>query len=236
MIIEILYPHSCNLFGDRGNVMYLKNNLPEATFIETSLNDKPYFVENEVNFIYLGPMSESMQEKVVERLKPFKERLNELIENKVFFLLTGNAVEIFGKEVADKDGSGFKGLGLLDITCQRDMFGRKNSLFKGKYENIEVVGFQSQFTITNSNEEGLFEKIYGLGLNRQSKYEGVKKNNLFATYLTGPLLVLNPYFTEKLFDLMGIKKERLHLENEVKEAYRLRIEDFDRAAKIQKLI
>ena len=46
MIIEILYPHSCNLFGDRGNVMYLKSNLPDATFIETNLNDKPYFDEN----------------------------------------------------------------------------------------------------------------------------------------------------------------------------------------------
>ena len=35
MVVEILYPHNCNLFGDRGNVIYLQKNLPEATFIAT---------------------------------------------------------------------------------------------------------------------------------------------------------------------------------------------------------
>lgn len=236
MVIEILYPYSCNLFGDRGNVVYLKQNLKEATFIETNLNDEPYFVKNEVDFVYMGPMSENTQIKVVERLKPFKERLRSLIENDVFFLLTGNALEIFAKEVKDVDGSGFEGLGLLDVTCKRDMFKRKNSLFKGKFEDIFIVGFQSQFTTAFSKEEGLFEKVYGLGLNEKARYEGIRKNNLFGTYLTGPLLVLNPYFTKKLFNLMGLNEKPLYLEEEVIKAYQMRVEDFDRAAKIQKLV
>ncbi|MGI6608295.1 MAG: hypothetical protein ACOX1F_04870 [Erysipelotrichaceae bacterium] len=231
MVIEILYPNSCNLFGDRGNIVYLKKNLTDATFIETGLNDEPYFVKNDVNLIYLGPMSEPLQVKVVERLKPYKERIAELIENDVFFLLTGNAVEVFGKEVTDTEGSGFKGLGLLDITCKRNMFKRKNSLFKGKFEDICIVGFQTQFTVTVSNETGLFEKVYGLGLNEKSKFEGVRKNNLFGTYLIGPLLVLNPYFTRKLFEMMGINKKTLYLEKYLIEAYNMRVEDFDRAEK-----
>ncbi|HQB31822.1 MAG TPA: hypothetical protein PLI19_00690 [Erysipelotrichaceae bacterium] len=235
MIIEILYPSSCNLFGDRGNVLYLKRNLPEAAFIETGLNDEPYFVKNEVDLIYLGPMSEAMQMKVRDRLTPFKERIKHLIDSDVFFLLTGNAVEVFGKEVVDKDGSVFKGLGLLDINCQRDMFKRKNNLFKGKFEDIAVVGFQSQFTVTESREKGLFKKIYGLGLNLLSNYEGVRKNNLFATYLIGPILVLNPYFTKKLLSLLKVDKETLYLEDEVIKAYRMRVEDFDRVARKQRL-
>lgn len=34
MKIEILFPEYCNLFGDLGNMMYLKACMPEAEFIE----------------------------------------------------------------------------------------------------------------------------------------------------------------------------------------------------------
>lgn len=57
-VIEALYPEVCNLFGDTGNLRYLKLCLPQATFIETALNDEPYFVHHPVSMIYLGPMSE----------------------------------------------------------------------------------------------------------------------------------------------------------------------------------
>ena len=35
-VIEALYPEVCNLFGDTGNLRYLKLCLPQATFIETA--------------------------------------------------------------------------------------------------------------------------------------------------------------------------------------------------------
>ena len=60
-VIEALYPEVCNLFGDTGNLRYLKLCLPQATFIETALNDEPYFVHHPVSMIYLGPMSEHTQ-------------------------------------------------------------------------------------------------------------------------------------------------------------------------------
>lgn len=53
IIIEELFPEVCNLFGDMGNMRYLKLCLPDAEFIETALNDKPYFAEHDVNMVYL---------------------------------------------------------------------------------------------------------------------------------------------------------------------------------------
>ena len=38
-------------------------------------------------------------------LKPYKEKINELIEKGVVFLCTGNALEIFGKYIENEDGS-----------------------------------------------------------------------------------------------------------------------------------
>ena len=36
MKIEILFPEICNLFGDMGNMKYLKKCLPNAEFISTA--------------------------------------------------------------------------------------------------------------------------------------------------------------------------------------------------------
>ena len=44
MKIEILYPELCTLYGDKGNMQYLKLCLPDAEFVETTLNAKPLFL------------------------------------------------------------------------------------------------------------------------------------------------------------------------------------------------
>lgn len=224
MIVEILYPSLCNLFGDRGNVVYLKECLKDSTFIETSMDDEPYFVNHKVDLIYMGPTSESLQVIIAERLKPYKDKINELINNGTAFLLTGNAMEIFGKEVIDKDGTTFNGLGLLDIHSSRDMINRKNSIFLGEYEDIKIVGFQSQFTTCTTSENKIFKKTYGIGLNNDD-YVGIKKNNLIATYLIGPVLVLNPDFTKKVLQL-----DTLPYEEELRQAYDVRIKEFENIA------
>ena len=83
MKIEILFPEYCNLFGDYGNMMYLKECIPDGEFIETSMKDVPYFAEHDdVNLIYMGPMTERAQEKIIEKLMPYKERIQVLIDEK----------------------------------------------------------------------------------------------------------------------------------------------------------
>lgn len=110
MKIEILFPEFCNLFGDMSNIKYLKMCLPDAEYIETGMDEEPAFIKNDVNLIYMGPMTERTQEKVIVKLKPLKERLKELIEKGTCFLFTGNAVEVLGKYIENEDGSKIEGL------------------------------------------------------------------------------------------------------------------------------
>lgn len=228
--IEILFPEFCNLYGDISNMKYLKKCLPNANFIETAFDEEPSFVKEKVNFIYLGPMTENMQEKVITKLKPYKERIEELIEEDVIFLITGNAIEIFGKYIENEDGSKIEALGIFDIYAKRDMLHRHNSIFIGKWESIDIVGFKSQFTFAyGNNEENYFAKVEkGIGLNKESKLEGIMKNNFIGTYLIGPILILNPLFTEKLLEKMGVNKENLAYAEDVKAAYNQRLEEFKR--------
>ena len=80
MRIEVLFPERCNLYGDLSNVEYLKRCLPQAEFVETSLQEEPRFAKEPVDLVYLGPMTERTQELVLERLRPHRERLEELIQ------------------------------------------------------------------------------------------------------------------------------------------------------------
>lgn len=228
--IEVLFPEFCNLYGDISNIKYLKKCLPNAKFYETAFDEELIFIKEKVNFIYLGPMTEKMQEKVINKLKPYKERIKELIDENVVFLVTGNAVEIFGKYIENEDGTKIEALDIFDIYAKRDMLHRHNSIFIGNWEDIEVVGFKSQFTFAyGNNENDYFAKVEkGIGLNKESKLEGIQKNNFIGTYLLGPILILNPMFTKKIIEKMGIEDVKVAFEEDTIAAYNQRLNEFEK--------
>jgi len=225
--VEILFPEFCNLYGDISNMKYLKKCIPDSNFIETSFTDEPAFISQDVHLIYMGPMTERMQEKVIKKLKPYKEKIEELIEKNVVFLITGNAIEIFGKYIENEDGSKIEGLDIFNIYAKRNMLKRHNSMFVGKYEDIELVGFKSQFTFAyGENKDIYFSKVEkGIGLNPESMLEGIQKNNFIATYLIGPILILNPKFTKKVLERMGIENPNIAFEEDVINAYEQRLKE-----------
>ena len=228
--IEVLFPEFCNLYGDISNIKYLKKCLPNAKFYETAFDEELIFIKEKVNFIYLGPMTEKMQEKVINKLKPYKERIKELIDENVVFLVTGNAIEIFGKYIENEDGTKIEALDIFDIYAKRDMLHRHNSIFIGNWEDIKVVGFNSQFTFAyGNNENDYFAKVEkGIGLNKESKLEGIQKNNFIGTYLLGPILILNPMFTKKIIEKMGIEDVKLAFEEDTIAAYNQRLSEFEK--------
>lgn len=228
--IEVLFPEFCNLYGDISNIKYLKKCLPNAKFYETAFDEELIFTKEKVNFIYLGPMTEKMQEKVINKLKPYKERIKELIDENVVFLVTGNAVEIFGKYIENEDGTKIEALDIFDIYAKRDMLHRHNSIFIGNWEDIKVVGFKSQFTFAyGNNENDYFAKVEkGIGLNKESKLEGIQKNNFIGTYLLGPILILNPMFTKKIIEKMGIEDVKVAFEEDTIAAYNQRLNEFEK--------
>lgn len=225
--IEVLFPEVCNLYGDMFNIKYLEKYIDEVECIKTALTDTPRFVSEDVNMIYMAPMPESIQELAIKKLEPYKERIKELIDKKVVFLLVGNAVEVFGKYIENEDGSKIEALGLLDLYAKRDMMHRHNSAFIGDFEDIKVIGYKSQFTmIYTDNQENYFAKVEkGIGINKESKLEGIRVNNLIGTYLLGPVLVLNPLLTKKILEMLGVKEPKLKYEADLIDAYQKRLEE-----------
>lgn len=235
MKIEILY-NDYFIFGDGANVDYIKKCLPDAELIFTSIHDTPYFAENEPDLIYMGAMSENNQERVINALMPLKDRLSELIEKGVHILFTSNSCDILGKYIVDGDKK-IECLGLFGFHVVRRMLKRFNAMTLGNYNGIEMVGFKSQFGVAypaeNCNEK-FFDVTRGTGLNPECRWEGFKRNNLIATYIIGPFLVINPVFTKQWLSEIAKTDITLPFEALAMECYKNRLEEFkDEQRKIE---
>ncbi len=227
--IEVLFPEFCNLFGDSSNIKYLKACLPEAEFKFTSFTEKPYFADHDVDMIYLGAMTEKKQEMVINKLKEYKDALVRQKNEGTAILFTSNAVEVLGNYIENEDGSRIECLGLYDFSAKRDRMNRLNSLVRGHFGDLEIVGFKTQFTQATDVDEPLsfIEVDKGMGMDKDSYLEGIHDQNLFATYLVGPFLALNPKFTKYLMrEVMGIDNAETAFKKDIDRAYKRRVKEF----------
>ena len=227
MIIEMLYPEIASLYGEKGNLDLLKLCFPEANIRMTMLNDEPYFVKHEVDLIVMGPTTEEFQKIIIKRLTPYIDRIQTMIRENIHFWMTGNAMDIFGAYIEDEEGNRVLGLGLFDYHACLYRPKRFNSYVLGKIEDMEVVGFKSQFSqIFPSQIQSWFKVDRGFGLNEKTMAEGIKLNNFIGTQCLGPFWILNPDFTLQYFKTLGYLKAELPYHAEMLEAYRQRVLEF----------
>lgn len=228
MTVEILYPEVCGLYGDAQNGEYLKMCLPNAKFTETDLLSEPYFAKNDPDIIYIGSMSEETQKYVLSVFIPLKERIEELINKGTVIVATGNAAELFCEKITYlTEKTEVDGLGIFPLKAEIDLFNRYNGKLLGKVDGIDLVAFRSQFGfIYGDNSDCFFLKAErGDGINKNSKLEGMRKNNLFCTTALGPVFVLNPLFTEHIISLAG-ETVQAAFKSEAMSAYEKRLEEF----------
>ena len=231
MKIEIMYPELCCLYGDKGNTKFLQQCLPEAEFIYTQLNEKPHFLDEEIDLCCMYSMSEQSQELILSRLMPYKAELNAAFaEGKTLFLFTGNALELLGCYIQREDGSKVQGLGVLNTHTVRHAPNRFNTLIQGTVENMTLLGYTSRFADTfGIREEDAFCHVeIGSGSDPKSKLEGIRSGRVIATYLLGPLLVANPDFTKWLLMQLGVETSVLPFEDALYLAYETKRKEFQR--------
>ena len=230
MRIEMLYPEVANLHGDNHNIVYLSQCRPDTEVVRTSLTDRPAFVDSSVDMIYLGPMTESGQLKVIAQLTPFKTRLQELIDAGTVFLFTHNAMEVLGESVINLSiDQEVAGVGILPIVSRIDLMKRYTGKVIGHVEGTEVVGYKSQFSMIEADDSlpGFLTADKGIGRNRKTRVEGVRLNNFIGTSLIGPLLINNPDFTKALQVLIDPDTEpTLAYEDLATACYQARRADF----------
>jgi len=237
VIIEMLFPEIANLHGDNSNIDYLNQSLEDVRIYRTGLNDTPRFLSERVDLVYLGPMTERGQIKAIDRLTPHGIRIAELIKSGTHFLFTHNAMEVLGNRISNAEMNyEVAGLGIFDFSTTVNMFGRFTGKVMGTIDAIPqpIVGYKSQFSMLSSapNVPGFLAADRGIGRNRTTAIEGVRVNNFIGTSLIGPVLVMNPHFTESLLRSIDPTRQPTLAQRELAiAAYDARVRDFNDSAR-----
>lgn len=208
--IEVLYPEFNNLYGDRGNLLYLTKKLASCDcplqVLATHLHETPAFVQGGVDLLLIGPCTERQQELELEQLLPRRDAIQQRIDQGGVTLATGNAFELFGEYIQRENGEQIPALGLFPFHAERFERLRYNERCAGKLGDLTVVGFKNQLSHSYVHPQQtvppLLHMEVGSGWNPTVKTEGIHVQNFFATYLLGPLLPLNPAFTDRLIQTM----------------------------------
>lgn len=236
MKIEYLFPEITGIFGDHANVNILKKSIPNAEISYTSLNSRPLFLDEDINLVYMGSMTECNQKLVINRLNIFKKEIIQRINEGQNFIITGNALEIFGNGIKDvgkfvfkENGGPFvEGLGIFNFDTERDMINKYNSLWLGEYDGQKLTGLRSQFTRSFYRDKinPLFKVLRGPGFNEDVDVEGIRYKGFRCTYALGPLFIMNPNYLEILLKEIGVNDFKIPFRESIFLAHKQRVAEY----------
>lgn len=216
LVIGWLYPRLMNTYGDTGNIIVLKKRSEWRKIdIEIKKLDLGFKIEDlkKCDLVFMGGAQDKQQKIVADDLNKEKiETLKEMINKGIPGLFICGAYQFLGKYYKEADGTKIPGLGILDLHTENP--GENSPRLIGnivvKLDNNEndVVGFENHGgrTYLRKNIKPLAKVIKGFGNNGEDKTEGAVYENIFGTYLHGPILPKNPELADLLIKLTLEKK------------------------------
>ena len=209
-----LYPDCMSLYGEYANVAVLRRHLEAmgvSVTVDTALfEDEPDF--EHADFIYMGAGTAPTQTAALAALRPHTAGRRAPLDRGAAVLFTGNAMELLGGSIPGEDGRlpalGFAGF----LTEGEDRRDPGDAIAHTALWDSPVVGFMNKCSRTFMADDGddtpLFDRLsLGMGNQREKGPEGYVSGNVFATHLTGPVLVKNPDFVDflirRLYEVKG---------------------------------
>lgn len=200
-----LFPDTLFLHGERGNVLALAR-YAELSGFDHSVTKIDFDTEGfdpmayDVLFAAAGEIS--VFPAVRDWLMPYRDRLEEYIENGHPLIVTGTTAGLFGETIKRADGSEIEGLGIMRSTMtERGFVYGDDVLYKCNYNDadLEIVGSQiSMADLDIGSEEPFGELEYGYGNTGKDRREGMTRGNTIFTNALGPVLAYCPWLTAEI--------------------------------------
>lgn len=194
------YPDLMDLYGSRANVLalerYLKGLGCEVSVEAVLPGGSADLARGD--FFYMGAGTERAARAAMEDFARFGDPLKAAAQDCAAMLFAGTAMDLIGTAVKEADGSSYDGLGLAGFTTEHgrrrivgDVYGRTDLYPEA------VVGFINKCGVVSGVDTPLLTALdLGFGNERERGPEGFHWKNVFASQLTGPLLVKNPKLLE----------------------------------------
>jgi len=210
--IMTLYNDEMNIYGDYGNLLTLQKRCQWHGIETKHIKHEPSKeFDLDVDIILGGGGQDSGQNKIQADLIKNSSNLHQLTEDGVPMLLICGMYQLFGHYFETNTGNHINGIGIFDAWTKAGptrLIGNIVTEISLQSHNIELVGYENHSGLTYLNkEQSAFAKVIkGAGNNGSDKTEGARTNNVFGSYLHGPILPKNPEFTDELIRLAMIKK------------------------------
>ena len=206
--IAHLYPSLLNVAGDGGNVMALVQRCAwrgiQTEVVEVEQGDTPDFTTFDLILFHGG---QDVEMDVVARDLGLKvPSLREAADQGVLIFAVCAGLQLLGHRYIPSVGEPMEGAAILDLET------RGGSQRFMQHAAIEVtlngqtgtvVGFENHSgqTTLGPAARPFGTMVAGAGNNGQDGTEGAVRDNVFATYLHGPVLPKNPWLTDQLITI-----------------------------------
>ncbi|SFP50745.1 hypothetical protein SAMN05216343_108107 [Oscillibacter sp. PC13] len=198
------YPDLMSLYGSYANLSVLKRYLEElgnTVVVESVLPGQEIDLAG-ADFLFMGAGTERAQKAALADFMRCSDAVKAAAERGTAMLFAGTAMELLGKTITDAGGTIYDGMGLADFVAVQgphrmvgDVYG-VTDLYSGA-----VVGFMNKCAhITGVKTPLLTSLAMGFGNEAEGGPEGFHWNHVFASELTGPLLVKNPRLLDTVAD------------------------------------
>ncbi len=204
-----LYPEQMNIYADRGNILFLQRRCEwrGIGFEHATAGPGEGFDPGAHDLIYLGGGQDRDQRAVAaDMVESKREALASAAADGAVVLAVCGGYQLLGHSY-QLGQEQLPGLGLVDLETVREPGPR---LIGNVAIEVDlgggpqtVAGFENHGgrTYLGAGERQLGRVIKGHGNNGEDGLEGVHRDNLFGTYLHGPLLPKNTWLADHLIGL-----------------------------------
>lgn len=217
-----LYPDLLNLYGDRGNLIALRQRCLwrgiECEIRPLSLGQP--FIASEYDLLFLGGGQDHEQNLLLNDLIDLKgPALREAIEDNLPVLCVCGGYQLMGRYYQEANGRRIEGLGVLDLYTEArldrmigDVIAEAPVLAEQKKDAL-LIGFENHSgrTWLGAGVRPLAQVRTGHGNNGQDQTEGAVYKQVYGTYLHGSFLPKNPEMADWLI-LKALQSKNRELE------------------------
>ncbi|MDQ1731772.1 MAG: hypothetical protein QOK10_1931 [Pseudonocardiales bacterium] len=195
-----LYPREMNIYGDTGNLLVLRKRLRwrgiDSTVVAVNVGDP---LPTGADIVLGGGGQDAAQGEIGADFVSRRETLHAMADDGVVMLTICGTYQLLGHEFLTKDGRRIPGAGVLDVSTR----GSDERLIGNNHIDTPwgtLVGFENHSGLTTLGPAvtPLGRTVARRGNNGTDLTEGAVRDNVFGTYLHGPVLAKSPAFADEL--------------------------------------
>jgi lipid II isoglutaminyl synthase (glutamine-hydrolysing) len=196
-----LYPREMNIYGDTGNVLVLRRRMEwrgrPVRVVPVSVGDP---LPSDADILLGGGGQDAAQGEIGADFASRAAELRAMADDGVVMLTICGSYQMLGHAFITQEGRHIEGTGVLDVITRGQPQRLIGNNFVDTADAGRLVGYENHSGLTELGPgvRPLGQTQAGRGNNGKDRTEGAVRDNVFGTYLHGPVLAKSTRFADDL--------------------------------------